>query len=71
MKLYRWRIHDEITGKLYEARWMMTEEDAYKRDPMAEKIPGSEFEPSPVGSGAGHATMDTRPITGPGDERLK
>ena len=25
----------------------MTEEDAYKRDPNAEKVPGSEYEPTP------------------------
>lgn len=36
--LWRWMVTDEITGKRYMTRYAMTEEDALRRYPDAEKV---------------------------------
>ena len=61
--LYRWRITDPRTGKQYTARYYMTEADALKLDPSAEKVPGSEYEPEPVYDSHHHQRLNTKPVT--------
>ena len=63
MTLYKWRVTDQITGKRYVARYYMTEADALKLDPSAEKIPGSEYEPQPVYDSRHHQRLNTKPVT--------
>ena len=63
MPLYKWRVTDQITGKRYVARYYMTEPDALKLDPSAEKVPGSEYEPRPVYDSHHHQRLNTTPVT--------
>ena len=63
MTLYKWRVTDPITGKRYVARYYMTEADALKLDPSAEKVPGSEYEPQPIYDSHHHQRLNTKPVT--------
>ena len=57
--LYKWRVTEPRTGKRYQARHYMTEEEALKLDPRAEKVPGSEFEPKNIYDPNLHTRMNT------------
>jgi hypothetical protein len=36
--MWRWRLHSQISGKLYITRYAMTEADALELDPLAERL---------------------------------
>lgn len=40
--MWRWTVTDELTKRRRATRYLMTEEEARKLDPTAEKVPGSE-----------------------------
>jgi hypothetical protein len=38
IELWRWRVRDRLTGKLYVTRYLMTEDEAQVRHREAEKV---------------------------------
>jgi hypothetical protein len=41
LELWRWRLHDAVTGRPYTSRFDMTEADALNADPLAVRLPYS------------------------------
>lgn len=41
LHLWRWRLTNPVTGKLYTTRYAMSEPDALQMSPDAQKVPGS------------------------------
>ena len=41
MELWRWRLRNPVTGRLFTSRYAMTEADALDVDPLAVRLPCS------------------------------